>query len=83
MLRRAPLRVRAPCASPQPTLRLARRAFTSAPVSNVSPGISEKIGKNIYMRPGHPLNLVKRGIENYFTSKYRSPVRCLHRIGFR
>lgn len=74
MLRRAPRRPCASQVSAQSTLRLARRPFTSAPASNVSPGISEKIGKNIYLRPGHPLNLVKRGIENYFFSKYRTPV---------
>lgn len=83
MLRRAAPQRSSTCNIPncaRLTMRLTRRSYSDAAVgSNISRGIADKIGKNIYLRPGHPLNLVKRGIENYFFSKYTAPVCCFAR----
>ena len=57
----------------------ANDAASSAPNEwfNVSPGISEKIGKDLHRRKGHPLNLIKTAIEDYFVKTYRDPVRLI------
>ena len=38
----------------------------SAFVSNIPPDVLAKVGRNLHLRPHHPLNLVKERIESYF-----------------
>jgi phenylalanyl-tRNA synthetase alpha chain len=35
---------------------------------NVSQNVAEKIGQNIYLKKGHPLNTIKQKMENYWKS---------------
>mmetsp|Transcript_28753 Transcript_28753/g.70105 ORF Transcript_28753/g.70105 Transcript_28753/m.70105 type:complete len:376 (-) Transcript_28753:76-1203(-) len=50
----------------------ARRAFsTSSFKSNITPGITEKIGRNLHRRESHPLHIVKTLIEDSFSRRYR------------
>lgn len=38
--------------------------------TNVRPKILEKVGQNLHMKKNHPLNLLKKRIENHFITKY-------------
>jgi phenylalanyl-tRNA synthetase alpha chain len=39
-------------------------------VSNITPGISSKLGKNLHNQKNHPLEIIKRKIYNYFGDKF-------------
>ncbi|CAM9101391.1 unnamed protein product [Choristocarpus tenellus] len=44
----------------------ATRVITNDPANNVSLSVAAKVGKNLHLRVGHPLNIIKERIEVYF-----------------
>ena len=47
---------------------------SSPPVTitnNVTPGVAAKIGRNLHLLPGHPLNIIKNRIAYYFEARAR------------
>lgn len=46
----------------------ARNLISDDPNNNVTPYISNLVGRNLHLIQNHPLNIIKRKIEGYFTS---------------
>jgi phenylalanyl-tRNA synthetase alpha chain len=40
-------------------------------VSNITPGINSKLGKNLHNQTNHPLEIIKRKIYNYFGDQFK------------
>lgn len=38
--------------------------------SNITPGLLEKVGRNLHLQRNHPLNILKRKIEQYFAQAF-------------
>lgn len=44
---------------------------------NITPSIDAKIGKQLYLKPSHPVNIIKVTIENYFKSLKTAQFKCI------
>lgn len=54
------------------TLTVLGNSYNTDKITNVTPKILEKMGKNLHCKHNHPLNLITRRIENYFNNNYRN-----------
>lgn len=39
------------------------------PKNNISPAVADRIGRNLHQLPNHPLNIIKKRIEDYFVKR--------------
>ncbi|XP_067651504.1 phenylalanine--tRNA ligase, mitochondrial-like isoform X2 [Haliotis asinina] len=52
------------------TLDIAGQVYSTDDWTNVNQGLLSKLGQNLHMQKHHPLNLIKRRIENFFYKNY-------------
>ncbi|XP_046375480.1 phenylalanine--tRNA ligase, mitochondrial-like isoform X2 [Haliotis rufescens] len=52
------------------TIDIAGHTFSTDDWTNVNQGVLTKLGRNLHMQKNHPLNLIKRRIENFFYKHY-------------
>jgi phenylalanyl-tRNA synthetase alpha chain len=51
-------------------IKIGSNSYLADSVTNVTPKILNKVGKNLHNQKHHPLGLIKRRIENYFYINY-------------